>query len=106
MVEGEGGPGIAEVRAQGVELQGPAHRELTLVPNTPQRIEVPVTVKTPPRNDEGALAWTEVLFRMAVERTADAASDAFEADELRRLQDIVDDLLRQLEQARLDYFTE
>jgi len=79
VVEGEGGPGTAEVRAEGVDLQGPARRELTLVPNIPQRIEVPVTVKTPHRNAEGQLAWTEVLFRMAVERTADAASDAFES---------------------------
>ena len=38
-----------------------------------------MTVKTPPRNAEGSPAWTEVLFRMAVERTADAASDAFES---------------------------
>ncbi|HEY5907133.1 MAG TPA: alpha-2-macroglobulin family protein, partial [Vicinamibacteria bacterium] len=79
VVEGEGGAGTAEVRAEGVDLQGPARRELQLVANIPQRIEVPVIVKTPPRNADGQLAWTEVLFRMAVERTADAASDAFES---------------------------
>lgn len=79
VVEGEGGPGTAEVRAEGVELQGPARLELTLVPDKPERIEVPVVVKTPPRNAEGLLAWTEVLFRMGVERASDKAGDAFES---------------------------
>ena len=79
VVEGEGGPGAAEVRAEGVDLQGPTRRELTLVANKPERIEVPVTVKTPPRDAEGRLSWTEVLFRMGIERTADGAADAFES---------------------------
>jgi hypothetical protein len=79
VVEGEGGPGSAEVRAEGIELQGPARRELVLTPNKPERIEVPVVVKTPPRDEDGQPSWTEVLFRMAVARTSDGATDAFES---------------------------
>ena len=80
VVEGEGGPGSAEVRAEGVELQGPARRELVLTPNKPERIEVPVTVKTPPRDAEGQPAWTEVLVpHGAWSAPPTAPSDAFES---------------------------
>ena len=48
VVEGPGGPGTAELRAEGVTLEGPARRDLNLVPNQAERIDVPVTVATPP----------------------------------------------------------
>jgi alpha-2-macroglobulin len=79
VVEGEGGAGAAEMRAQGVELRGPAKRSIQWAPNRPQRIEVPVTVPTPPYKPDGTLAYDAVTFRFGVLRTADGATDAVEA---------------------------
>lgn len=79
IVEGEGGAGAAEVRASGATLGGPARQELRWAAEKPQRIEVPVTVPTPPWKPDGQPAYGEAVFRFAVERTADRASDAAEA---------------------------
>ncbi len=78
VVEGEGGPGSAEVRVEGVELEGEARREMTWVPNQPERIEFDVDVSTPPFDENGELAYDEVVFRVGVERASDQASDGFE----------------------------
>lgn len=78
IVEGAGGPGRAEVRAQGVEITGPSQRELTWVEGRPERIEFPVEVPTPPYAADGRLSYEDVTFRMGVERSSDGAADAFE----------------------------
>ncbi len=78
VVEGEGGPGKAEIQVQGVELKEPATREITWVPNRPERLDFGVSVAMPPLNDQGVLAYQEVLFRVGVERTSDLARDGFE----------------------------
>jgi hypothetical protein len=78
VVEGEGGPGAAEVKADGVTIEGAARRELSLVPNMPQRIEFAVDVPTPPYLADGSLARSSVAFTVGAERTADGARDAFE----------------------------
>jgi hypothetical protein len=78
IVEGEGGPGAAEVRAEGVKLDGPAKQSFTWNAAEPQRVEVPVTVPTPPYKEDGTLAYDKVTFRFGVQRTSDQASDAFE----------------------------
>ncbi|HUK14173.1 MAG TPA: MG2 domain-containing protein [Thermoanaerobaculaceae bacterium] len=78
VVEGEGGPGKAEVAADGIVVAGAARRELTLVPNQPERIEFDASVPTPPYTAEGELAYREATVRFAVERASDGARDAFE----------------------------
>ena len=79
VVEGAGGAGAAEIRADGVKIDGAPRRNLTWVTNRPERVEFPVEVITPPYTAEGRLSRTQVTFKMAVERTSDAARDAFEA---------------------------
>ncbi len=78
VVEGEGGPGAAELQVAGVTLKGEAKRELTLVPNQPERIDFAIDVPTPPYRDDGTLAYDTVTFRVGVERLSDQARDAFE----------------------------
>lgn len=79
IVEGEGGPGAAEVRAEGVKIEGSAKQSFTWNAAEPQRVEVPVSVVTPPYKEDGTLAYDKVTFRFGVQRTADNATDAFEA---------------------------
>jgi len=78
IVEGEGGPGRAEARFEGVELEGEGKLDLSWLPNRPHRLNFPVRVPTPPFDAEGRLAWEEVIFRIGVERLSDGAGDAFE----------------------------
>ena len=92
VVEGEGGPGAAEIHVEGVRLDDPPRRELTWVPDEAQRIEFPVVVPNPGYGDDGRPTRDEVLFRIAVERLSDRATDAFEVrlplrDDRRRLTD-------------------
>jgi uncharacterized protein YfaS (alpha-2-macroglobulin family) len=77
IIEGDTGAGQAEVRAQGVQIGGPAKKTFTWT-DQPERIEFPVTVPTPPFKADGTLAYEQVSFQFGVERTADGASDAFE----------------------------
>ncbi len=78
IVEGDGGPGAAEVRADGVKLEAAAKQTFTWNAAEPTRVEVPVSVPTPPFKDDGTLSYDKVTFRFGVQRTADSASDAFE----------------------------
>ncbi len=78
VVEGEGGPGQAQIRVAGVELKSSPSQTLTFVPNQPQRLDFDVSTPTPPFTEEGRLATTSVLFSVAVERSSDGARDAFE----------------------------
>jgi uncharacterized protein YfaS (alpha-2-macroglobulin family) len=77
IVEGDAGPGQAEIRVQGAQLGGPAKKTFTWT-DQPERLEFPVTVPTPPFKADGTLAYDQVGFTFGVERTADKASDAFE----------------------------
>jgi len=78
IVEGDGGPGAAQVSADGVKIEGSAKQAFTWNAAEPTRVEVPVTVPTPPYKDDGTLSYDKVTFKFGVERTADKASDAFE----------------------------
>jgi hypothetical protein len=79
VVEGEGGPGAAELKAEGVVLGGPARRDLSWTAGRPERVEFPVTVETPPYTPEGRIVGQDAVFRVAVSRASDGALDAFEA---------------------------
>jgi uncharacterized protein YfaS (alpha-2-macroglobulin family) len=79
IVEGQGGPGSAEMRAEGVRLTGAARREVDWAPDRPERLDFPVEVPTPALDAAGRPALGEVVFRVGVERASDKATDAFEA---------------------------
>ena len=77
VVEGDGGPGTASIRVQGLQLEGEADQTFDWQPNRPQRIEYEVSVMTPEYTDQGVLADDSVKVILGVERTRDKARDAF-----------------------------
>lgn len=78
VVEGEGGPGRAEIRVDGATLDGPATVDLDWAPNRPERLDFPLQVPTPGWTADGELERTEVTVAVGVERTSDSSRDAFE----------------------------
>lgn len=78
VVEGPGGPGSAEARLEGLELQGANKRTLDWAPGRPERLEFGVRVPSPSLDASGRPSRSEVVVRMGVSRTSDGASDAFE----------------------------
>ncbi|MBI3776433.1 MAG: alpha-2-macroglobulin [Gammaproteobacteria bacterium] len=77
-VEGDASTGQADVRVQGLTLNGSARQAIQLQPNTPARVEYRVQVPMPPINAQGDPQYREVSFAVGVQRTSDAARDAFE----------------------------
>ncbi len=77
VVEGPGGKGAVEIRADGVKLKGDAKQAIDWKTNTAQRIEVPVEILTPAYDQNGKLTRKEVNITMGVSRDADKAKDAF-----------------------------
>jgi hypothetical protein len=78
IVEGDVGPGAAEIKTTGATVKGPAKQEFAWVPNRPERIEYPVDIPTPAYNENGELSYHEASFTIGVERSTDGARDAFE----------------------------
>jgi len=78
LVEGAGGPGSAEARVEGLELEGAAKRPLEWIASRAQRVAFDVAVPTPAYDAEGRLTRGEVKLRLGAERAADGAGDAFE----------------------------
>jgi alpha-2-macroglobulin len=78
VVEGEGGAGVAEVRATGVTVGGARRQDIQWSAKEASRIEFPVTVETPGFRPDGTPASAEVTLRFAAERTGDHAADAAE----------------------------
>jgi alpha-2-macroglobulin len=76
VVEGDGGPGRAEIRVEGLTLSGPPAQNFTWE-KAPKRIEVPVEVPAPAYTESGRLERDEVKLTFGVERSADKAHDAF-----------------------------
>jgi uncharacterized protein YfaS (alpha-2-macroglobulin family) len=78
IVEGPGGPGSAQLKADGLKLIGSDRRELAWAPGRPERIDILAEVPTPPYAEDGTLSYDTITFRVGVERASDRASDAFE----------------------------
>ncbi|HUJ25458.1 MAG TPA: MG2 domain-containing protein [Myxococcales bacterium] len=78
IVEGEGGPGSAGIWIDGATLSGERTRELSWVPERPERIAFDVDVGQPPYTAEGVLGRDDVTFKVAVKRESDGVGDAFE----------------------------
>lgn len=78
VVEGAGGPAVAQARITGARLDGAAKRDLTLGLSRAERIDLPFVVDTPAARDPAAAGGAEIVVKVGVERTADRAADAFE----------------------------
>jgi uncharacterized protein YfaS (alpha-2-macroglobulin family) len=76
VVEGEGGPGRAEIRVEGLSLKAPAVQNFNWE-KAPKRIEIPVEVPSPGYTASGRLEREAVKLTFGVERSADKAHDAF-----------------------------
>lgn len=81
VVEGEHGPGQAEVRVAGASLGGAATRSaITFERSKATRIELPLSIATPPLDARGQLPGAKLEVTLAVERTSDRAKDAFQVE--------------------------
>lgn len=78
IVEGEGGPGIAQVKVDGLQLLGDSQKRFDWTVGTPQKLGFKVRVPTPRYDADGKASHDTVSFTTAVERSADKARDAFE----------------------------
>ncbi|MTJ79761.1 MAG: alpha-2-macroglobulin [Telmatospirillum sp.] len=75
-VEGDGGPGRALVKVDGLALAAPAEQSVEWQAGKPQRVDFPVTVPAGGGAPGGTPGKADV--EVAVERRADGARDAFE----------------------------
>jgi uncharacterized protein YfaS (alpha-2-macroglobulin family) len=73
LVAGEPGPGQAQAQFEGLRLEGPASREISLQADKPSRLDFQVTVPS-----ESGRRSAKV--KLAVERRSDRAGDAVEVD--------------------------
>lgn len=80
IVEGESGPGVAEIRLEGANLEDRARKPIDWRAGEPQRIEYRVAVPTPVYTAAGEPEREAVRVTLAVERTTDQARDAFQVD--------------------------
>jgi len=80
VVEGEGGPGIAQVSTEGLTLTGSNEIKFEWQKKKPQRIEFDVSVPTPQYNAQGELERQSVSMTLAVNRNQDNARDAFKKE--------------------------
>jgi uncharacterized protein YfaS (alpha-2-macroglobulin family) len=78
VVEGGGGAGAAEIRVEGLSLQGPDRTELSLDAATATRIGFPVSVDDPGYDAHGMPTREAVQLTVGLERSADGAADAFQ----------------------------
>jgi uncharacterized protein YfaS (alpha-2-macroglobulin family) len=80
IIEGDGGPGRVELRADGLALTGAAKRDFDWTTDKPVHLDFPVTVPTPGYTSEGALARQSVNVMLGVERSNDQSRDAVSID--------------------------
>jgi uncharacterized protein YfaS (alpha-2-macroglobulin family) len=80
VVEGGGGPGQAQAKADGLDVTGPLTRTFDWAPGQPQHFDFAASVPTPAYNDAGAPVRQSVTVTLGVERSADKARDAFSVD--------------------------
>lgn len=78
VVEGEGGPGLAQIKVDGLQLEGDTQRRFEWTAGKPQKLGFKVRVPTPSYDTNGKPSHETVKFTTAVERRADKARDAFE----------------------------
>ncbi|TNE88930.1 MAG: alpha-2-macroglobulin [Deltaproteobacteria bacterium] len=77
VVEGPGGAGSAEIRAEGLDVQGEPTRAVSWSTVTAERIGFDVRTPTPAYGEDGRMEREDVEIAMGVRRDADGAADAF-----------------------------
>ncbi len=80
IVEGDAGDGRAQIEVIGANLEGDTNREFEWDKTLPSRIELPLTVASPPCRPDGTFEYDTMTVRVAVSRKSDTAGDAFEVD--------------------------
>ena len=80
VVEGGGGAGQAQAKADGLNVTGPLTRTFDWTPGQPQHLDFAATVPTPAYNDAGQPVRQSVTVTLGVERSSDKARDAFSVD--------------------------
>jgi uncharacterized protein YfaS (alpha-2-macroglobulin family) len=80
VIEGAGGAGQAQAKADGLDVTGPLTRSFDWVPGQPQHLDFAATVPTPAYNDAGQPTRQSVTVTLGVERSSDKARDAFSVD--------------------------
>ncbi|HVJ55263.1 MAG TPA: alpha-2-macroglobulin family protein [Aliidongia sp.] len=81
IVEGGGGSGHAELKIDGLDLDGGAKtRNFDWQPGMPQHFAFPVTVPSPGYDENGKLARNTATVTLGVQRDSDKARDAFQVD--------------------------
>src|SRR5262249_31045956 len=67
IIEGDGGPGRAELRADGLTISGQPKQDFTWTTDTPVHLDFPVSVPTPQYTPEGELVRQSVNVLLGVE---------------------------------------
>ncbi len=80
VVEGEGGVGSMEIRAEGLLFEGKQRRALEWPRRAAHRESFLASVLNPGLSPEGRLSRNSVQVQVGVERKADAAKDAFSVE--------------------------
>lgn len=80
IIEGEAGPGRAEIHADGLNLPGGTTLGFDWTADKPVRLDFPVTVPTPGYTPQGELERRSVAVKLGVERGSDQARDAVSID--------------------------
>ncbi|MCP5010557.1 MAG: alpha-2-macroglobulin [Aestuariibacter sp.] len=80
VVEGDSGAGQAEIKLDGLELEGDYQQSFNWDKDKPQRIEYAMRVPTPSYDKHGKVLQEKVRVTLAVERSTDHARDAFQLD--------------------------
>jgi uncharacterized protein YfaS (alpha-2-macroglobulin family) len=77
VVEGEGGAGRCEIQVEGADISAEAKRHFDWQKEKPERLFFPMKVLPPAVSGDGPAGSPELTVRLAVQRDADKASDAF-----------------------------
>ncbi len=78
VVEGDGGPGKAEIEVEGLSLAVAPRQQLSLHAREATRVGFPVSVDTPGYDAHGLPMRDSVSVTVGLERSADSAADAFQ----------------------------
>ncbi|MCP4157604.1 MAG: hypothetical protein GY757_58375 [bacterium] len=83
VVEGDGGPGSAELHVTGLKVEGASQLPVNWIVGRPEKVFFPLNVPVDAadklhKGDKKKKAKAEVTVRLAVKRDTDGAADAFE----------------------------
>ncbi|MBN1551308.1 hypothetical protein JW979_07560, partial [bacterium] len=80
VIEGAGGPGQAEIKAEGIEVSDANTMSFNWEQDSPTELTFYVNVLQPPLTSEGELSYDSVNISLAAERQTDGSTDGFRVD--------------------------